>query len=84
MRVRQHGKLWDVYLQDDGTMDTVISVQPVAPKKRPRNQEPEYFPKIETRFTDTSEMRRRDGSLTLTGLRELALEAINDYSEDLQ
>ena len=73
MRIRQGNKLWEVNLGDDGTLDTVITVQPVAGN----------FPEQEVRFSDTSDYRRNDGSLTMRGFRELAKDAISDYDADM-
>lgn len=85
MRIKYDQKLWDVFLKDDGTLDTVISVQPVAPKKVTR-QGKEFYPELETRFDMeyASQFRRASGELTLIGLRTLGLEAIEDYSADLE
>lgn len=82
MRIRHDGRLWDVMLLDDATLDTVVSIQPVAPKLRRRNREPEYWPVHDTRFDAeyASVFRRSDGSLTARGFRQLALEAIKEYS----
>jgi hypothetical protein len=85
MRIRSDGKLFDVCLENDGTLDTVISVQPVAPKKRYRNapNDTEYFPRVETRFDCeyASQYRDKDGAMTERGLRELGREACADYYE---
>ena len=35
MRIRYAGKMWDVGLYDDGTLDTVISVTPCGNSTRP-------------------------------------------------
>lgn len=77
MRIRHDGKLWDVFLMDDGTVDTVISVQPIA---RAKNA---YSAPREVRFDSeyAAQFRRSGGSMTLRGLRELGREAIEDYEE---
>ena len=81
MRLCQDEKLWSVFLEDDGTLDTVISVQPVAPRRLARMQEPEYFTKQQSRFDaeNASSFRRRDSSSTPGGLRELSREEIEGY-----
>lgn len=81
MRIRYAGNLWNVSLMDDGTLDIVISVQPVRAKKRYRNQAPHHFPEQEIRFSteDAAEFRRSDGSMTLGGLRELGKQAVDAY-----
>ena len=90
MRIRLDGKLWDVWLEDDGTMDTVISVQPVAPKRRASGgQEAEYWPCVETRFDGEYASYYRDkqtGAMSERGLRVLGKEAAAyySYSEDLE
>lgn len=85
MKLRQDGRLWEVFLCDDGTMDTVISVQPVRAKSRRVNRDPEYYKTQETRFDMEYawSYRRSDGSMTLRGLRKLGREAIESYQEDL-
>ena len=30
MRIRYAGRMWEVYLSDDGTLDTLVSVRPVT------------------------------------------------------
>jgi hypothetical protein len=87
MRIREDGKLWDVWLCDDGTLDTVIAVQPVAPKRRASGgQVAEYWPPVETRFDGeyAAEYRDKTGAMSERGLRELGREAVQDYSEDWQ
>ena len=81
MRIRTDGRLWDVFLADDGTLDTVITVQPVAPRRKPRGQKPEYWPEQTERFSQefAADYRRSDGSMTKNGLRALGLEAIEAY-----
>lgn len=71
MRIKYDGKLWDVYLLDDGTLDTVISVQPVAGN----------FAAQETRYDCefASQYRKNTGEMTIKGLRELGIGAIEDY-----
>jgi hypothetical protein len=86
MRIRYAGKLWDVRLVDDGTLDTVIAVQPVRPQSRPAGQEPIYFPEYEARFDMefAASYRRTDGAMTFRGLRELGREAAEGYPENLE
>ena len=87
MRIKSSSKLFDVYLRDDGTMDTVITIQPVSPRKRPRGQEAEYWPEQEVRFDGeyASFHRRSNGEMTAKGLRELGREACADYDfEEVQ
>jgi hypothetical protein len=86
MRIRYAGKLWDVWLEDDGTMDTVISIQPVAKSKQNLNTSgtgnPEYYyPRQEMRFDSeyASEFRRPNGEMTMRGLRILGQEAAESY-----
>jgi hypothetical protein len=77
MIVQAQGRRWEVHLLDDGTLDTVISVQPVAQRyDRDGNL---VNPAQEFRFSDTHDYRRGDGSLTQAGFRLLALEAIDEY-----
>ena len=63
MKIRHAGKTWDVDLEDDGTMDTVISVD-----GKETRYDGEY----------ASSGRDRDGAMTARGLRALAVEAIDD------
>ena len=73
MRVRANGKLYDISLGDDGTMDTVICVSDY------------HGHTTEVRFDGefASSYRRRDGSMTVSGLRALGLEAIESLEEEL-
>jgi hypothetical protein len=53
--------IWDIHLIDDGTLDTVFkAVMRIAPHIT-----------YECRYSDTSEYRDEDGSLTLDGFTEL-------------
>lgn len=63
MRIKHGDHQHEVWLGDDGTLDTVIDVDG-----------------IEVRFSGeyASTYRRKDGSMTARGLRELAMEACND------
>lgn len=95
MRIRYAGKLWDVWLQDDGTLDTVISVQPVGRPKAhsysldggmtyydyPTDYRGPYYPALEERFDIeyASEFRRPNGEMTMRGLRVLGQEAADAY-----
>lgn len=78
MRIRSDGVLFDVRLEDDGTLDTVISLRPVRPKVR-RKHDSEYWPRQEFRYSDTAEYRAKDGGMTLRGLRALGHDAAFDY-----
>ena len=73
MRIRHDGQMWDVFLCDDGTMDTVIEVYD---PKRDRS--------IESRFDCewASYCRDRDGVMTRSGLRELAVDVIDDWEDE--
>jgi hypothetical protein len=83
MIIRDGGKLFEVQLEDDGSLDTVISVQPVAPRKRFRNapNDSEYYPRQEFRFSQeyAAGFRRPSGELTAVGFQYLAHEAAQDY-----
>lgn len=74
MRISYDRGLWDVYLIDDGTLDTVISVQPV------RGDHPAQQVRFDGEYA--SEYRYRDGELTIKGLRELGIEAAEAYKFD--
>ena len=62
MKIRYNGKLHEVYLCDDGTMDTVIKVDGEV-----HRFDSEYASHV---------YRRRNGELTKRGLRGLALEVL--------
>jgi len=65
MIIRYDGRQYNVYLEDDGTMDTVISID-----GKTHRFDCEY----------ASSFRKRNGEMTKKGLRELAIEAIDsDY-----
>lgn len=72
MRIKVDGKMWEVYLSDDGTMDTVVQVRPVTG----------HLVAQEIRFNDTSEYRDENGDFSDESFRELALEAIEGYDFD--
>jgi hypothetical protein len=62
---------YTVELTDDGTLDTVLVVYPrIRPSKRE-----------EVRFSDTAEHRKSDGSLSKSGFKTLAAEAVEQYEE---
>lgn len=63
MTIRHKGKSWEVFLRDDGTLDTVITVNGMEVR-----YDGEY----------ASAYRAKDGSMTAKGLRTLAIEAIED------
>lgn len=67
MKIRYGHQFWEVSLLDDGTLDTVIEVH-----------DPKTGHSAEVRFDGeyVAYWRRRDGSLTERGLRELGREAI--------
>ena len=77
MRIKFDGQLWNVWLSDDGTLDTIISVCPVRGRHRVAH---------EIRFDGeyASNARRKDGAMTTSGFRRLALEAIAAYADDLE
>lgn len=90
MRIRYAGKLWEVWLCDDGTLDTVISIRPVAKSKTNLNTSgtgnPDYdYPSQEVRFDCeyASMYRRPNGEMTMRGLRVLGQDAAESYTEDL-
>lgn len=68
MRIKTEGKEYDVYLVDDGTMDTVIKVE-----------DREY--RYDMEFA--ADFRKQDGSFSNKGFRELALDAIDSYETEL-
>lgn len=50
MRIREAGLTWEIGLEDDGTMDTLISVRPIAIRHRYSGQPHEYWPAVTVRF----------------------------------
>lgn len=64
MTIRYRGKQWSVFLGDDGTLDTVITVN-----GKDVRFDGEY----------ASQFRKQDGSMTERGLRQLAKEAIDSF-----
>lgn len=81
MRLNADGIRFEVSLIDDGTLDTVIGVQPVKPRKQQYNRPPIMWPEQEFRFSIdfANNYRLKNGRLTAIGLRELGKQAINDY-----
>lgn len=73
MRLRRNHKLYDVYLGDDGTMDTVIEVSDYHGHQKDVRFDGEF----------TSTYRLADGSMTKRGLKELGLEAIESLEEEI-
>ncbi len=71
MRIRKHGSLWKCELVDDGTLDTVVLVQDVRERWEPE----------EIRFSDTSDLRDKDGRLTKRGFHILCGQAVDEYSD---
>ena len=74
MVIQTQGKRYQVYLGDDGTMDTVVTVSD------------HYGHSTEVRFSgdDNGTYRwRHDGSMTIKGLRALGLEAIEALEEEI-
>ena len=69
MQMRLAGKIRDVYLGDDGTMDTVVTID-----GREFRFDCEY----------ASSCRRSNGEMTLLGLRTLAKECEDDIDSDDQ
>lgn len=81
MRLNASGVRFEVSLLSDGSLDTVIGVQPVKPRKYRANQAPIMWPEQEFRFSVdfASNYRLKNGRLTAKGLRELGKQAIEDY-----
>lgn len=81
MRVNASGVRFEVSLLNDGSLDTVIGVQPVKPRKRAMSQAPVMWPEQEFRFSIdfASNYRLKNGRLTDKGLRELGKQAIELY-----
>jgi hypothetical protein len=69
--IRKYERKWIVELQDDGTLDTVVKVQDFRR---------EYRPEI-LRFSDTSDLRGKDGGFTRRGWQLLAEQAVDEYSD---
>jgi hypothetical protein len=68
-----------VYLEDDGTMDTVLSVQ------SKNDDEDLIMGKKEYRFTDDEGFYRdEDGAITESGFFELAEQAIEMFAEEVE
>ena len=77
MTIKESNHLFDVYLEDDGTMDTVLSVSPKNHDLWAR------FGSREIRFDCeyASAFRKKDGSMTQKGFRDLAYEAAESYCD---
>lgn len=70
MRIRYAGALWGATLFDDGSLDTVIQIQPVRGEHS-----------IETtRFTLDGKERHENGQLKVSVFRSLVQQAAEDYS----
>ena len=67
MNIRVNGRTYEVWLGDDGTLDTLITVN---------GQEFRFDGEY------ASQYRTRDGAMTARGLRALALECVEDLDEE--
>lgn len=63
--------IWRVYLEDDGTLDTVVTAE--------MRIQPRY--RYTSRFSSSSDHRDNDGYLTDEGFAELAEDAADHASE---
>ena len=83
MRLNANGIRFTVDVIDDGTLDTVIGVQPVKPRKQQYKRPPIMWPEQEFRFSidlqEVNHYRLKNGRLTSVGLRELGKQAIELY-----
>ena len=72
MRIRYEGRMWDVYLLDDGTLDTVIKVRRIRDNMT-----------FESRFDGeyASQYRHKDGSMSTPGLIALGKETADAMLE---
>ena len=68
MNIRDNNKIYDVCLEDDGTLDTVLSVN---------GNEIRFSTEYASEFRDES------GIMTTDGLNELAHEAIDVYEQGM-
>lgn len=75
VRFRYAGRLWEATLIDDGTLDTVIRVMPVA------GDEPAWECRFDGEYAAT--FRDKSGAMTERGLRELGKEAADAYPYDV-
>lgn len=69
MTIKHDGVLFDVRLEDDGTLDTVISLEPLSVSGE----------RQEFRYSDTADYRDEDGCMTDEGLQILGHDAAFDY-----
>jgi hypothetical protein len=83
MRLNADGVRFQISLLNDGTLDTIIGVQPVKPRKQSAKQESIMWPEQTFRFSldlqKSSNYRLKNGRLTAIGLRELGKQAIELY-----
>jgi len=77
MRIKSGNHVFCVSLEDDGTMDTVISVYPK--NERLYKKHGCQWVRFDGEFASC--YRRKTGEMTKTGLRELGHEAIDAYYE---
>ena len=72
MTIRYMGGEWEVFLGDDGTLDTVVRVERVRTREeRQFRYDQEY----------AAEWRKPTGEMTRKGLRELGKESIEQWLE---
>lgn len=80
MKIKGSDCMYEVYLVDDGTMDTVLSVSPNNDDLFAR------YGKREIRFDCeyASEFRDDTGAMTDDGFEILAKEAVESYEQELE
>jgi hypothetical protein len=83
MQIRASGFTWDCMLVDDGTLDTVIEVQPITPKYKSAHHI-EHYKSQTMRFSQEygSQIRTNKGRVIASALRLLFKESIDAYDAE--
>ena len=74
MKIRHRGHIWEAYLEDDGSLDTSVSIRRYWGIGNMQTDRLTFSQEYASQFRD------RAGRMTRKGFRELAKEVI-EYSE---
>ena len=86
MQMKAAGLTWDCALVDDGTLDTVIEVQPITPKRKTTQGVERYEPqtvRFSQEYATQIHVRTVTGKVLHLGLRHLCREAIDAYDAEV-
>ena len=73
MRMKYTDEWWDVWLEDNGTLDTVVSVQQISSSKTVTSTFSQEF---------AAQYRKSNGQMSLQGLKALGRDIIESFAEE--